>query len=155
MNDARILLESIVGSLPPLITPDWLDALRQAAESKMSNGSDGLSDLHWLVENAGVCAQWMRHNAVPGACFVGPFRENPFKAGQEVVIPAGAVVKVKGVEKVVGRSYRVKLDRAYEGFIYDHRKIAVRAPEIVWAGAGGYWMRLDLSRNPGVLVANQ
>lgn len=152
MKSALDLIPSLVGPVPELITVDWLDKLWFAANKEKPYGSNIVREAYWLTDNAEKCANWMLHNEIDSLAFVGPFRANPFKAGQVVTIPKGAIVSHgNDGEKTVGRTYKVKLESVYEGY---PQFTQVICPSVAWAGSGGYWVDLDLNKNPEFVRIN-
>lgn len=70
----------------------------------------------------------------------------PVQAGQEVVVPRGAVVRSthpKNKKRVCKRAQKIKVHSVGWGMERDGK--AVCNPEITWVGAGGYWCWVDVN----------
>lgn len=84
--------------------------------------------------------------------------KNPFRKGQQVVIPAGTVVRFKGAETLTERKQTVTMHMGGGGYYEEVRtaggwgNVKVRPPVVTWAGAGGYWK--DATVDIDVLEAN-
>ncbi len=142
-------LAEVGGQIPDRFTPEWLDAAAKKADATMANGRTDLAELHWIQEQCARAAGWMRENAIADARYVGALRANPYVKGQEFLVPKGAKIRCNGEWLTAKRSYRVKLYMVFDGHSdIDHGKVFVRNPSVSWAGAGGYWMDLDLSSLP-------
>lgn len=94
---------------------------------------------------------------IDGASIPKPLK-NPFRAGQQVVIPAGTVVRFKGAETLTERKQTVTMHMGGSGYYDEVRtpegwgNIKVRPPVVTWAGSGGYWK--DATVDLDVLEAN-
>lgn len=94
---------------------------------------------------------------IDGASIPKPLK-NPFRKGQQVVIPAGTVVRFKGAETLTERKQTVTMHMGGSGYYDEVRttegwgNIKVRPPVVTWAGAGGYWK--DATVDLDVLEAN-
>lgn len=94
---------------------------------------------------------------IDGASIPKPLK-NPFRKGQQVVIPAGTVVRFKGEEMLTERKQTVTMHMGGSGYYDEVRttqgwgNVKVRPPVVTWAGTGGYWK--DATVDLDVLEAN-
>jgi hypothetical protein len=73
-------------------------------------------------------------------------KDIPFKAGQEVVIPRGVVVKSMNPSKnefITSRIRKIVIDHVLTGC--DDGFTAASNPSVRWAGTGGYWNEVDIN----------
>lgn len=77
---------------------------------------------------------------------------NPFKRGDTIRIPSGTVVRTTRSSRpryVLSKAQTVEIAHANKGHINRHESRlpagAVLLPEIVWAGSGGYWRRVQVT----------
>ncbi|TXH11003.1 MAG: hypothetical protein E6R04_03375 [Spirochaetes bacterium] len=78
--------------------------------------------------------------------------DNPFSRGDTARIPAGTVVRTTRSARpryVLSKAQTVQIAHANKGHINRHESRltagTVLLPEIVWAGTGGYWCRVQVT----------
>lgn len=131
----------------------------------------GRNDARQLRDEALMCAQWMEAKGIESLMHVGPFMSAPFVherptwrvlRGRKIRVRAGATIRSlhpsKGGTIITERARVVTLNDVYSGYVDVsgiHRRTldseretlikSVRQPEVVWAGANGYWCHADLN----------
>lgn len=89
-----------------------------------------------------AAAAWLERAGLREARFVGPFGGPLPQKDQRVRIRRGALVRdARGKARTSGRSQTILVHRVRKGWIDLDR--TVHNPEVVWAGAGGYWRWTD------------
>ncbi len=76
----------------------------------------------------------------------------PIKAGMEVTIRKGTIVKTIGKDpKPAGKTYKVRVNHILPGrcMYADRGGVSpMMNPRVVWAGPGGYWSEVDMNDVP-------
>lgn len=97
-----------------------------------------------------------RANGMKDIPYLGTHEKDlPVKRGQVVTIKKGTITKTIGKDpKPAGRTYSVKVDHTISGSqaYWDHHCIWGQktliwptAPQVCWAGTGGYWTNAELN----------